>query len=223
MRQRHLPRLWLPRPAIRPPIGTADNRRPHPGGMLDNSPTFQRWVCEFKVLEVPTKGWLKLRDSSAVPSGLHSILSLFPKVETLGSYRVSLREKDLVRLDPTILAQSWSSALRHDRCFTAFRFSSSQFGVSLGEWGSPRSNSGKCKSVWERDGLPRCSWSQRCQPARARPKQFWALILPCGAQAMVSFARRSLFPRPSPMARFRVRQTGPIPAAWFESCRVCGR
>ena len=45
------------------------------------------------MLEVP-KGWLKMRDSSAVPSGLHSILSLFPKVETLGYYRISLREKD---------------------------------------------------------------------------------------------------------------------------------
>src|SRR6266481_588489 len=54
---------------------------PHPGGMVDNSPTFQRWVREYRVLKVP-KGRLKLRDSSAVPSGLHSILSLFPKVET---------------------------------------------------------------------------------------------------------------------------------------------
>src|SRR6266446_4254195 len=73
--------------------------RPHPGGMVDNSPTFQfqRWVCELRVLEVP-KGRLKLRDSSAVPSGLHSILSLFPKVETLGYSRVSLREKDLAPL-----------------------------------------------------------------------------------------------------------------------------
>src|SRR6266850_7213266 len=71
--------------------------RPHPGGMVDNSPTFQRWVCQLRMLEVP-KGRLKLRDSSAVPSGLNSILSLFPKVETLGYYRVSLREKELPRL-----------------------------------------------------------------------------------------------------------------------------
>jgi len=70
---------------------------PHPGGMVDNSPTFQRWVGELRNLEVP-KGRLKLRGSSAVPSGLHSILSLFPKVETLGYYRVSLRENDLARL-----------------------------------------------------------------------------------------------------------------------------
>ena len=96
MRQRHQPRLWLPRPAIRPPISTADNGRPHPGGMVDNSPTFQRWVCELRVLEVP-KGRLKLLGSSAVPSRLHSTLSLFPKVETLGYCRVSLREKDLAR------------------------------------------------------------------------------------------------------------------------------
>src|SRR5712671_4247959 len=66
--------------------------RPHPGGMVDNSPAFQRWVCELRMLEAP-KGRLKLRDSSAVPLGLHSILLLFPKVETLGYYRVSLREK----------------------------------------------------------------------------------------------------------------------------------
>src|SRR5437879_3296479 len=64
--------------------------------MLDNSPTFQRWVCELRVMAVP-KGRLKLRDCSAVPSGLHSILSLFPKVETLGYCRISLREKDLAR------------------------------------------------------------------------------------------------------------------------------
>ena len=78
--------------------------RLHPVGMDDNSPTFQRWVCELRVLEVP-KGRLKLRDSSAVPSGLHPVLALFPKVETLGYYRVSLREKDLARL----LAPSYGS------------------------------------------------------------------------------------------------------------------
>jgi len=74
--------------------------------MVDNSPTFQfqRWVCELRVLEVP-KGRLKLRGSSAVPSGLHSILSLFPKVETLGYYRVSLREKDLAPLSHYLVGQ----------------------------------------------------------------------------------------------------------------------
>ncbi len=77
---------------------------PHPGGMVDNSPTFQRWVCNVRTLEVP-KGRLKLRGSSAVPSGLHSILSLFPKVETLGYYRVSLREKDLALLSHYLVCQ----------------------------------------------------------------------------------------------------------------------
>ena len=67
--------------------------RLHPAGMDDNSPTFQRWVREFRVLEVP-KGRLKRRDPSAVPSGLDPILSLFPKVENLGYYRISLREKN---------------------------------------------------------------------------------------------------------------------------------
>ena len=68
--------------------------------MLDNSPTFQRWVCELRVLEVP-KGRLKLLGSSAVPSRLHSTLSLFPKVETLGYYRFSLRERMSTRPSPT--------------------------------------------------------------------------------------------------------------------------
>ena len=60
--------------------------------------------AQSSVLEVP-KGRLKLRDSSAVPSGLHRILSLFPKVETLGYYRVSLREKDLARLSHYLVGQ----------------------------------------------------------------------------------------------------------------------
>src|SRR5664280_1058093 len=32
--------------------------RPHPGGMAENSPTFQRWVREFRGAQVP-KGRLK--------------------------------------------------------------------------------------------------------------------------------------------------------------------
>src|SRR5260221_5385971 len=66
--------------------------RLHPAGMVDNSPTFQRWVNELRALEVP-KGRSKQRDSSVVPSG-HPVLSLFPKVDTLDYYRISLREKD---------------------------------------------------------------------------------------------------------------------------------
>ena len=56
------------------------------------------------MFEVP-KGRLKLRGSSAVHSGLYSILSLFPKVETLGYYRVSLREKDFARLSQHLVGQ----------------------------------------------------------------------------------------------------------------------
>src|SRR5206468_5072256 len=87
------------------------SERLHPGGMFDNSPTFQRWVCEFRMLEVP-KGRLKMPDPSAVPSGLDPILSLFPKVETLGYCRVSLREKLLARL----LAPSFRSNRFHAPC-----------------------------------------------------------------------------------------------------------
>ena len=36
-----------------------------------------------------------LRDPSAVPSGLILLRTLVPNVETLGYYRMSLRDKDL--------------------------------------------------------------------------------------------------------------------------------
>src|SRR5436305_7224059 len=74
-------------------IQSSGSEHLHPGGMVDNNPTFQRWVREFKELKVP-KGRLKLTDSSAVPSGLDPSLSLFPKFENLGYYRISLREND---------------------------------------------------------------------------------------------------------------------------------
>ena len=44
-------------------------------------------------LQVP-KGRLKPRDLSAVPSGLTPVARSFPNVETLGYYRMSLRDKD---------------------------------------------------------------------------------------------------------------------------------
>src|SRR5437660_2428560 len=68
---------------------------PYPGGIFDNSPPFQRWVRRFRNLQVP-KGRLKPRDlsASAVPSGLAPVGRCFPNVETLGYYRMSLRDKD---------------------------------------------------------------------------------------------------------------------------------
>src|SRR5207247_4803444 len=66
---------------------------PYPGGIFDNSPPFQRWVGRFRDLQVP-KGRLKPRDLSAVPSGLSPVRRRFPNVETLGYYRMSLRDKD---------------------------------------------------------------------------------------------------------------------------------
>src|SRR3989442_15639461 len=64
---------------------------PYPGGIFDNSPPFQRWVRRFGNLQIP-KGRLKPRDLSAVPSGLTPVGRCFPNVETLGYYRMSLRE-----------------------------------------------------------------------------------------------------------------------------------
>src|SRR6266852_808099 len=69
--------------------------RIHPGGMFENSPTFQRWVADRKKPSV-TKGWLKSCACSAVPSGLRSHWALVPNVETLGYYHMSLRDKELV-------------------------------------------------------------------------------------------------------------------------------
>ena len=66
----------------------------HPGGMGDNSPTFQRWDLNRQGAKVP-KGRLKLCTVSAVPSGLNARRTAVPNVETLGYYRKSLRDKDL--------------------------------------------------------------------------------------------------------------------------------
>src|SRR6185369_17408861 len=66
----------------------------HPGGMADNSPTFQRWELDRQWVQVP-KGRLKLCPWSAVPPGLVAHTAGVPNVETLGYYRKSLRDKDL--------------------------------------------------------------------------------------------------------------------------------
>jgi hypothetical protein len=39
---------------------------PHPGGILDNSPMFQRWVPQFEAVEVP-KGRMKRCDMTPDP------------------------------------------------------------------------------------------------------------------------------------------------------------
>src|SRR2546430_1092211 len=65
----------------------------HPGGMFDNSPTFQRWVSCQKSLS-PEGTAERLPRDSAVPSGLILLPSLLPNVETLGYCRKSLRDKD---------------------------------------------------------------------------------------------------------------------------------
>ena len=65
---------------------------PHPGGIFDNSQTFQRWVPQSQAVKVP-KGRLKPCDTSAVPSGLGRVWIVPPNVETLGYSRWSLRDK----------------------------------------------------------------------------------------------------------------------------------
>jgi hypothetical protein len=66
----------------------------YPGGIPDNSPTFQRWVGVLKRAQVP-KGRPKRRGDSAVSSGLLLLCAVVPNVETLGYCRVSLRDKRL--------------------------------------------------------------------------------------------------------------------------------
>jgi hypothetical protein len=68
---------------------------PHPGGMTENSPTFQRWVRDLRESTSPEGTAETRRDPSAVPPGLIVLQALVPNVETLGYYRMSLRDKDL--------------------------------------------------------------------------------------------------------------------------------
>ena len=74
------------------PLGFADL---HPGGMAENSPTFQRWDSAPERILVP-KGRLKPA-ASAVPPGLRQSPISVPNVETLGYCRMSLRDKHLSR------------------------------------------------------------------------------------------------------------------------------
>src|SRR5438128_1773451 len=69
---------------------------PNPEGILDNSPTFQRWVSELEAHK-SRRGRLKPREPSAVPSGLIDVPGPFPNVETLGYYRMSLRDNGFAR------------------------------------------------------------------------------------------------------------------------------
>ncbi len=73
--------------------------RPHPGGMLDNSPTLQRWVRGLRSAQVP-KGRPRSRDPSAVTSGLILLLARVANVEALGYYHMSLRDKESLGTQP---------------------------------------------------------------------------------------------------------------------------
>ena len=66
----------------------------HPEGIFDNSPTFQRWVTKFRAAQVP-KG--RVNSSCCVnrPFGTNAPTALAPNVETLGYFRMSLRDRTL--------------------------------------------------------------------------------------------------------------------------------
>src|SRR6185436_10313912 len=91
----------------------------HPGGMAENSPTFQRWEFDRQPVQVP-KGRLKLWARSAVPSGLSARRTDVPNVETLGYCRKSLRDKDLPAFCESLKESNPSGigleSPRSDRC-----------------------------------------------------------------------------------------------------------
>ena len=84
--------------------------------MAENSPTFQRWVRKFRGAQVP-KGRLTRCDLSAVPPGLIVPRTLVPNVETLGYYRLSLRDNDLAR-SCGLRGEQILVALGEDACAT---------------------------------------------------------------------------------------------------------
>ena len=112
-----------PRPRSERPMGTKvgrldSPRQAHPEGMIENSPTFQRWEREVGAAQVP-KGRLTGRAVSAVPSGLVVLRALVPNVETLGYFRMSLRDTDLGRFrgcsrgsSPGVIEPTFLSSLR---------------------------------------------------------------------------------------------------------------
>ena len=89
-------------------------QRLHPGGMADNSPTFQRRVREFRGA-ASTEGTAEtLHDPSAVPPGLIVSRTLVPNVETLGYYHMSLRDNDLARFSGSSLVANPSGIAHED-------------------------------------------------------------------------------------------------------------
>src|SRR5205085_8615622 len=67
----------------------------HPGGMFDNSPTFQRWVRGSP--SPSPEGTDEIACAhSAVPSGRVLLLVLIPNFEQLGYFCISLRDGPFV-------------------------------------------------------------------------------------------------------------------------------
>jgi hypothetical protein len=70
---------------------------PSPGGTFDNSPTFRRWDWRPWKNKCRRHGWSLApfdgRHHLSRPSGTYLLLELYPNVETLGSYHMSLRDE----------------------------------------------------------------------------------------------------------------------------------
>jgi hypothetical protein len=62
----------------------------YPEGMFDNSSTFQRWVCGLGCAS--PEGTAEPARPVSRPFGTHCSSGLVPNVETLGYYRMSLRD-----------------------------------------------------------------------------------------------------------------------------------
>src|SRR5258705_10407498 len=82
-----------------------------PEGIFDNSPMFQRWVTRFRAPQVP-KGRPNSSCWVSRPFGTNLPTALVPNVETLGYFRMSLRDRTLhtykrafARLDPSGIAR----------------------------------------------------------------------------------------------------------------------
>ena len=91
---------------LRPSLGNATGISSNPGGMFDNSPTFQRWVRSFRLTSVP-KGRLTSCPSFSRPFGTTHASNESPNAEALGYSRMSLPGQDST-LAMACCARGWA-------------------------------------------------------------------------------------------------------------------
>jgi len=110
----------------------------HPGGMADNSPTFQRWDLDHQWIQVP-KGRLKMRARSAVPSGLIHLRRFNPALKGWAIVTCppgTRRQRILSQLhsDAQTTTVSWSLKICHSTLVI-------HWSLVIGHWSfqSPRS------------------------------------------------------------------------------------